>query len=807
MNYATSAEIGDTMTVKEFGIRKEKAIAKTFYQDYEKVRYALFTHLLEQNSQLSKRVLFDKTQKILGRLLFIRFIEDYKLMPRNALRNIVQAAQHSDMGGMKSWEKLSGLFRSIAKENSGIFNSKLLHKDDVLDQLVVTDRIFPVFEAIIDYDFASDLDVSVLGYVFEQSINGMEDMTDKHDSLQQGKRKQDGIFYTSPDITRLLLQETLLNWIDDRKRELREIYSGDDIECHQEWRRHLKSVKILDPAAGSGAFLTMAYEMLQTEWTKMNDTTKGNIGTDNLFGVELNEESLDLAKLSFWLKSAAGQDNWPTLDKNLKTGNAIIDHLDISERAFDWHQEFPEVMADGGFDIIIGNPPYIFARNEGFTNQEKSYFRRHYKLTEYQINTYLLFIERSYHLLKEGGWLGFIVPNNFLTIESCKKMRQFLLEQTGNLKIINIPHRMFEQADVDTCLLIFQKTGPTTVKLGEYVNESVDIVAEVHPAELLNEQSIINISLMKNKKVADVLKKIETGNPDLGSVATVKSGLVAYEVGRGNPEQTKDMKENRIYHSDFQVDDTYWMYLEGRDVCRYHIDWGGSWLRYGPHLAAKRSEDIFSSPRILVRQIPANSKYAIHAVYTEKDMLNDRNSNNIIDFQKDPLFLLGVINSKIITFWFIHKFDKFQRKTFPQFKVKDLKMFPVPDVSEQEEKRISEAVSQMLDLQHDKSKVLNAMENVMLHALKIDKLPVRFQSFYEWDADEWLEQIGKLRRLSLTKKNDWLEYFWNRKQVFVQLAEKEEELNDQIDQYTAAAFGLNENEVHLIDDNLEEFPG
>src|SRR5699024_8580391 len=375
--------------------------------------------------------------------------------------------------------------------------------------------------------------------------------------------------------------------------------------------------------------------------------------------------------------------------------------------------EFPRVMDDGGFDVIIGNPPYVFARNEGFTEKEKNYFNRQYILSEYQINTYLLFIERSYHLLKEGGWLGFIVPNNLLTIDSCKKMRRFLLKHTGNLKIINIHNRMFEEADVDTCLLIFQKTEPNTVKLGEFLNGNLEIAAEVEPEVLLDDQSIINISLLKNKQVRDIMNRIETGNPVLSSLATVKSGLVAYEVGRGDPKQTKEMKENRVYHSTFQVDDTCWMYLEGSNVCRYKIDWGGSWLQYGPNLAARRNEDIFKKPRILIRQIPSKSKYAINAVYTEKEMLNDRNSNNIIDFNKDPLFLLGVINSKITTFWFIHKFDKFQRKTFPQFKVKDLKMFPVPDVSEIEMKQISKAVARMLDLQRLKCEELEQIDELL----------------------------------------------------------------------------------------------
>ncbi|WP_010532176.1 Eco57I restriction-modification methylase domain-containing protein [Lentibacillus jeotgali] len=731
--------------------RSGKISTRTFYRNYEKVRDALLAHLLAQNTQVSKRVLFDKSRKILNRILFLCFSEDYNLLTQDLFRNILRSENHLiNKGGKRCWDELKSLFRSVEEGFVDTTISKLFQKDTDLDQLIILNHIFPTLEAITDYDFALDLDVSVFAHIFEQSIHDMEKMTDKNDNLQQGKRKNDGIFYTSSGITKLLIQETLLNWIDDWKNALYESAIGTekDAEFNDKLLQRLKSIKILDPAAGSGAFLTMAYEMLRDELYKYSEYPERYDLSHNLFGVDLNDKSLDLAKLSLWVKAAKNNDEWPSHRDHLKTGNALIDQSDISEQAFDWHREFPQIMDNGGFDIIIGNPPYVFARNKGFTKNEKKYFNSHYALTDYQINTYILFIERSFQLLKEGGWFGFIVPNNLLTIDSCRKIRRFLLKHTGNLKIINNHNRMFEQADVDTCLLIFQKTNPTTVKLGEYIKNEFKIVAEVEPEELLDEQSIINYSLMKDRRLHEVMNKIETEKLNLGSVAAVRSGLVAYEVGRGAPEQTKAMKENRIYHSDSQVDDTYWMYLEGRGVCRFSIDWRGSWLKYGSNLAARRNEEIFTKPRILVRQIPSKSKYAIHAVYTEKEILNDRNSNNIIDFQIDPLFVLGVLNSKVITFWFIHKFDKFQRKTFPQFKVKDLKMFPVPNVSEAEIERISKAAGHMLDIQRLKSK-----------------------------AGEQVDE----------------------------LLQEEKQLNELLDRCAADAFGLSDGDVQLIDASLKEF--
>ncbi|TMN21296.1 Eco57I restriction-modification methylase domain-containing protein [Lentibacillus cibarius] len=832
---------------------EEEEMLKVFYQDYRHVRKELFKHLRDQNSGLDKLVIFEKTLKILDRFIFVCFCEDADLLPRNVLRNVVQMSKHSfEKRDTKIWNQLKELFLSIDKGNPDMninrFNGGLFKEDIILDGLVIQDDIFPLFERITNYDYSVELNVNILGHIFEQSINDIEkiksDILNETFDSEQGKRKKDGIFYTSPGVTKLLLEETLGSWINDRKREFHADalpnLTGEDfskfhkpqpdkrrkkllpvekhIAFYRQLQQQLRSIKILDPAVGSGAFLHMALDTLTLERDKINkkleEMQDGQaelvdinryILTNNLFGVDLNEETVEISKLSLWLKTANKREELTLLDDNLKTGNSIIDNPDVTNKAFQWDKEFPGIMDAGGFDVIIGNPPYVFARNKGFTAAEKAYFNNHYDLVEYQINTYLLFIERSYHLLKEGGWFAFIVPNTCLTIDSFKKMRRFLLEHTGNLKIINIYDRIFAQADVDTCFIIFQKTAPTTVKLGEYAGENVEIVAEVRPEQLVDEQSIINISLMKNKQAFNVMRKIEETGLNLGAVATVKSGLVAYEVGKGNPVQTKEMKENRVYHSDDQVDETYWMYLEGRDVCRYYIDWGGSWLRYGPHLAARRKEEIFTSSRILVRQIPSRSTYAINAVYTEEEVLNDRNANNIINFQKDPLFLLGVLNSKITTFWFINKFDKFQRKTFPQFKVKDLKMFPVPDISEQEQKHISEAVAQMLQVKYDKGKALHTMEQVIRHELKIDRLPASFQTFYKWNAEEWLEQLSKWKYMSLTEKSGWLAYYENRKSVMNRLVEKENQLNEEIDQMTASAFDLSDAEMQLIDTNVAEF--
>ena len=184
----------------------------------------------------------------------------------------------------------------------------------------------------------------------------------------------------------------------------------------------------------------------------------------------------------------------------------------------------------------------------------------------------------------------------------------------------------------------------------------------------------------------------------LDSLSDVKAGLQAYEVGKGIPTQTSEMKKARVYHSLYKLDDSYYPYIDGNDVKRYILTWERKeYLKYGDNLAAPRKNwALYSSPRILVRQIPSKLPYCINACYTDKVILNDRNSMNIINIRCNHLFLLSVLNSRPISFWFAHKFGKLQRGLFPQFKINELASFPIPSCSKEQEQQLAELASNIL---------------------------------------------------------------------------------------------------------------
>lgn len=392
----------------------------------------------------------------------------------------------------------------------------------------------------------------------------------------------------------------------------------------------------------------------------------------------------------------------------------ISKQLDFAEKAYqeklrnplysnglEWRMEFPELLdEDGkfsGFDLVIGNPPYIFARNQSFDEEMKQYYLKNYEVSEYQANTYTLFMELAYKILADGGCFSFIIPNNFLTIQSNKKIREFILKNTGGVVLINSLDKIFEDANVDNCILFFKKEPPNSIEVLELKNEEFNFIDQVD-ASFWENEDVLSISKVKYKNLVEVYNKVNiVQSIENSNIAEVRTGIKAYQIGKGKPKQVLADKENRVYHSRERLDSSYRLYLEGADVSRYKLHWSGEYISYGEQLAEPRFSVDFTSPRILVRQIPAFSKYAIHATYIETDAINDLNSMIITNIKVNPYYLLGVLNSKLITIWFLIKFDKFQRRIFPQFKVNELGEFPTPLASSEEQTIISRLVIAMID--------------------------------------------------------------------------------------------------------------
>ncbi|MDO4550955.1 MAG: TaqI-like C-terminal specificity domain-containing protein, partial [Planctomycetia bacterium] len=382
---------------------------------------------------------------------------------------------------------------------------------------------------------------------------------------------------------------------------------------------------------------------------------------------------------------------------NILCGNSLISPdfydtdqaplFDLDERltinAFDWEDPqygFGEIMKAGGFDAVIGNPPYVFARDHGFTDSEKEYYYRKFKLVQYQLNTYIMFFETAIRLKNQHGIVGFITPNNWMTIDTTSTFREYILTKAKNITLVNSYEKVFKGANVDTSILIFSTAGDDilhTLKLQNH--EYTDVKTVVPSAFLSKNGSVINFQYLQNEAASRVCRKMDELGMELSQICDVKAGIKAYEVGKGRPSQTEKMKVNRVYHSQKKVDESWLKYLDGVDVARYLQGWSGQYVKYGIHLAAPRKAFLFEGSRLLVRQIPAKPPHSIHAVYVDEVCVNDLNSMIVRKKENDYslLYILGLLNSSLLSFWFNLTYGKLQRGIFPQFKIKELCQFPI----------------------------------------------------------------------------------------------------------------------------------
>ena len=487
-----------------------------------------------------------------------------------------------------------------------------------------------------------------------------------------GERKSTGSFYTPEPIVDYIVQQALEPIVENLSP------------------KQILDLKILDPAMGSGHFLLGVLKFLEGKLIqRIAETTKGSnidpyeirwqVLHSCIFGVDINSLAVDLAKFSLWIYSARSNQLLEPLGDQLKFGDSLIDDKKIAGvNAFNWKRDFQNVDS---FSAIVGNPPYVFTR-DNFSEEKKNYFQEEYKVRYYKANLYQFFIEKSVRLLNGKGTLGFIVPNNWLTLETYEDLRRYILEQEGTISILNASEKIFKDASVDTCILLMNPVGENEVRYSTFTVGKFDKPKICKKSDLLkNSGCVINPVVEKGSSITKLISKIEKAGLLLESVADVKNGVQAYTVGEGTPTQTLEMKEKRVYHSKTKKGSEWVKYVDGIDVKLFHLGWSGQYIKYGKYLSRPREKELFEGPRILVRQIPAKPPRCILASYTDEDLVNDNNSMIVksTNAQYSTEILLSLLNSKLITFWFVHKTGKLQRKVFPQFKVKELRAFPIFD--------------------------------------------------------------------------------------------------------------------------------
>lgn len=450
-------------TIKAASTVQEENITKKLYADYSGFKRLLFADVLQRNPQHEPLLLFRKTQKLLDRFLFILFAEDRALLPPNSISEILNQWQtlrelDEDVPLYSRFKKYFGYLNTGhkgKKHDIFAYNGGLFAPDGVLDSLEVDDQLlFEQTAKLTRYDFETDVDVNILGHIFEHSLNEIEEITAGSEgrtiAYKDTKRKRDGVFYTPKYITQYIVRHTLGTLCNTQKQVFR--IAPDDFTPDQrkakkrellarldEYRAWLLNLTVLDPACGSGAFLNEALDYLITEHRQLDEMNANLLGIplvlsdvensileNNIYGVDLNDESIEIAKLSLWLRTARRGRKLSSLNRNIKTGNSLIaDKVVGGEKAFDWQAEFTDVVEKGGFDVVIGNPPYV--RQELLDKTHKAYYIQQFRnVGNGTADLYVYFYERALGLLKPDGYLGYITPNKFIKAGYGKNLRGYL---------------------------------------------------------------------------------------------------------------------------------------------------------------------------------------------------------------------------------------------------------------------------------------------------------------------------------------------------------------------------------------------
>ena len=718
----------DKYAVSTKGKRGTTEVDSAFLQEIEGWRDVLARNIALRNANLSQRELNFSVQQTIDRIIFLRICEDRGIEPYGKLMVL--------QNGVRVYDRLREMFRDADdRYNSGLFHFKREKSrpeapDELTLTLVIDDKpLKEIFKNLYypdcPYEF-SVLGAEILGSVYEQFLGKVIRLTAGNRAVVEDKpevKKAGGVFYTPAYIVKYIVEHTVGKLLEGKSS------------------KQAAGITILDPACGSGSFLIGAYQYLldwylvryveegaekhskgkearlrassSGEW-RLTTSEKKRILLAHIYGVDIDAQAVEVTKLSLLLKVLEGESDQtltsqmklfhervlPDLEHNIQCGNSLIgpDFYDgqleldgeTAQRinVFDWQAAFPQVFKVGGFDAVIGNPPY----GALFSQDELNYLLKRYQNSRKFPDSYCLFIEQSISILRADGLLSFITPNTFCDLETGDLFRRWLLNE-NNISAIWQSGWAFKSAIVDTLVFVLNKRAPHK---NASVLIEVDNQTYFRKLSTFNENSLRKIDYRNTESSKELLDKISRFKK-LGELVIVKAGVKMYEKGKGVPPQTEAVIKERPFSVVGNQPKNWKALYRGGHIQRYSISSPDEFVNYGAWLAAPRSPELFLSPKILMRR----TSDKLFSCLEEENAIAV-NSCHVIKFiEPNPrlsyYYLLALLNSSLLQKIFELQNPQMVGKVFAEIKVIYVERLPIREINF-DNKKDSEAHDLILKL-------------------------------------------------------------------------------------------------------------
>lgn len=887
---------GRTLELLAESRKEDRDITARLYDDYRALRSDLIGAVRAALPESDPLEAIRLGQTILDRVLFTAFAEDNGLLPDNTL---LQAFEHSDPYNPKPvWHNFRGLFQAIDRGNDALkiprYNGGLFQPNPAIDALTIPDAICEGFKRLAEYDFASEISVTVLGHIFEQSIADVEQLqaealgeapVEKKASGTSGRRKRDGVVYTPDYIARFIVDQTLGTHCREILASILGEYAAkgataDDEEIRwkskaaekQAWaayRERLTGLRIVDPACGSGVFLIMAFDYLKAELVKVNAKLAelegmgmagslldpdSEILTNNLFGVDVNSESVEIAKLSLWIKTARRGKVLDSLDANIRVGDSLIEDSSFAYRAhgFEWKTAFPEIFAAGGFDVVLGNPPYV---RQELLKDSKPYLQKRFEVYHGVADLYAYFFERGIKLLKPGGRLGYISSATFFKTGSGAPLRDFLRQQATIETVIDFgDHQIFEGVTTYPAILTMRASVPPQGHLLSYwkVRELpsgsfTDAYAEA--AQSFAQSTLGNGSWQLEGAALQMLRlKIVSSKHSLQEVYS--SPYRGVLTGRNEAFVIDGETRDRLIAQDPKSEEIIKPWLEGSAIQKWHLQPSGRWLIFARRginidsypaikafLAPMRQtleprpetwtpsdaeqkwpgrksgsyewyeiQDVigyhkeFAKPKIIFRDISSSPTFLIE----QSGQFNDTTSYFISGGDR---FLLSILNSNVFWFW-IKAQTPMARGGYYRFKAQYIEQVPIPTASDAEKAELGTLAEAAQAAAEQRYKLQQSITR-RIPDLAADpasaKLTTRLKEWWSLpDFAAFQREVKKALKaeIPLKQRSEWEDWITTTRTEINALSAEISRLETEINAKVYALFNLTPEEIELLEANI-----